>query len=592
MNRSVLSSLLAGVWMAACTPGGAQVSYFEPMNTETGDSNSWLLPLTPGADQGRANQAAGAERLDGLSGTTDRVRYRMLDRYSAFMLSGDLATGTPAAGEDFETLQLPACASDPTGASGDRLERTVGVMAFDSSKWTSFRVYNRGACSSTTSWPSLAQSFGDGIADQLNAKPDITNASLSGSLGVVLRSEFHDPIGAPDDRDELHFHGHMTADSITSCQNVGLDIDFVVSLEHTDAMQLQVQDQAFAVGCRLGAELESYNRQASSHCRLPALNDPSWLDLQASEAALRVMNNCAFYDADAETLRSQVDLQTASIGSALAHGREVICDPGARLFFSFDSSDWTVRRHRELSGRGASHDTDLLLGVSNMDGHDLAAHDTLARVLSISASNFSASGRRPRNGRCRNPRRRGIMDNIEAAFRDSLPLAINAAVLGRAVRSPTDFAIESNDWVQCNTDAECDFRAPGHHAAYEIPRPGYAAIWRGARAVCRHHPFHGPCSTDRVCWPLLEPDRLNVRPEGLEVVVEDDIDLDVDPQDPQVSFFSDTVRGQVCDVGRSGFLAPTEPLDDQPRGRMTFDFSATSGSGGPQCPPSPVEMIP
>ena len=591
MNRSVLSSLLAGVWLAACTPSPAPVSYFEPMDAQ-GNSNSWLLPLTPGADQGRANQAAGAERLDGLSGTTDRVRYRMLDRYSAFMLSGDLATGTPAAGEDFETLQLPACASDPTGASGDRLERTVGVMAFDSSKWTSFRVYNRGACSSTTSWPSLAQSFGDGIADQLNAKPDITNASLSGSLGVVLRSEFHDPIGAPDDRDELHFHGHMTADSITSCQNVGLDIDFVVSLEHTDAMQLQVQDQAFAVGCRLGAELESYNRQASSHCRLPALNDPSWLDLQASEAALRVMNNCAFYDADAETLRSQVDLQTASIGSALAHGREVICDPGARLFFSFDSSDWTVRRHRELSGRGASHDTDLLLGVSNMDGHDLAAHDTLARVLSISASNFSASGRRPRNGRCRNPRRRGIMDNIEAAFRDSLPLAINAAVLGRAVRSPTDFAIESNDWVECNTDAECDFRAPGHHAAYEIPRPGYAAIWRGARAVCRHHPFHGPCSTDRVCWPLLEPDRLNVRPEGLEVVVEDDIDLDVDPQDPQVSFFSDTVRGQVCDVGRSGFLAPTEPLDDQPRGRMTFDFSATSGSGGPQCPPSPVEMIP
>jgi len=508
------------------------------------------------------------------------------------MLSGDLATGTPAAGEDFETLQLPASPPDPSGASGDRLERTVSLMDFDPRKWTSFRVYNRGACSSMQDWQSVAQSFGDGIADQLNAKPDITNASLSGSLGVVLRSEFHDPIGAPDDRDELHFHGHMTADSITSCQNVGLDIDFVVSLEHTDAMQLQVQDQAFAVGCRLGAELESYNRQASSHCRLPALNDPSWLDLQASEAALRVMNNCAFYDADAETLRSQVDLQTASIGSALAHGREVICDPGARLFFSFDSSDWTVRRHRELSGRGASHDTDLLLGVSNMDGHDLAAHDTLARVVSISARNFSASGRRPRNGRCRNPRRRGIMDNIEAAFRDSLPLAINAAVLGRAVRSPTDFAIESNDWVQCNTDAECDFRAPGHHAAYEIPRPGYAAIWRGARAVCRHHPFHGPCSTDRVCWPLLEPDRLNVRPEGLEVVVEDDIDLDVDPQDPQVSFFSDTVRGQVCDVGRSGFLAPTEPVDDQPRGRMTFDFSATSGSGGPQCPPSPVEMIP
>ena len=548
MNRSVLSSLLAGVWLAACTPSPAPVSYFEPMDAQ-GNSNSWLLPLTPGADQGRANQAAGAERLDGLSGTTDRVRYRMLDRYSAFMLSGDLATGTPAAGEDFETLQLPACASDPTGASGDRLERTVGVMAFDSSKWTSFRVYNRGACSSTTSWPSLAQSFGDGIADQLNAKPDITNASLSGSLGVVLRSEFHDPIGAPDDRDELHFHGHMTADSITSCQNVGLDIDFVVSLEHTDAMQLQVQDQAFAVGCRLGAELESYNRQASSHCRLPALNDPSWLDLQASEAALRVMNNCAFYDADAETLRSQVDLQTASIGSALAHGREVICDPGARLFFSFDSSDWTVRRHRELSGRGASHDTDLLLGVSNMDGHDLAAHDTLARVLSISASNFSASGRRPRNGR--NPRRRGIMDNIEAAFRDSLPLALNAAFMSGAVQDPT-LATDAEQWRDCTTDADCDFRATDFFEARTGPafQVGLGE-WRGARHVCRPAPNSAP--DDLVCWPQIEIDRINVRPDGLEVVIEDDIDLDVNPQDPQASFelfTSPLARPQVCDVAR------------------------------------------
>jgi len=388
---------------------------------------------------------------------------------------------------------------------------------------------------------------------------------------------------------------HLTGDLGTNCRDLTFDIHFRLEFEHTDRMQLPVQNRAFAMGCRLGAELESYNRQASSHCRLPALNDLSWLDPQASEAALHVMDICAWTDADAQTLSSQVAHQTANIGSALAHGRDVICDPGAQLFFSFDSSDWTVRRHRELSGRGASHDSLLLLGVSNMEGHDLAAHDTLARVLSVTADDFTASGRRPRNGRCRAPRRRQIKEKLEAAFRDSLPLALNAAVRSGGVQSPANLSISSNDWVECATDADCDFRAPGHHAAYEIPRPGYLATWRGARAVCRHHPFNGPCSTNRVCWPAVEADRVNVRPEGLEVVLEDDIDLDGDPQDPQVSFFTDLVRDEVCDVGevhRPGFLPHTGAVNHRDWGQMTFDFSATSGSGGPQCAPTPIEMIP
>ena len=139
MNRSVLSSLLAGVWLAACTPSPAPVSYFEPMNSQQ-QSTSWLLPLTPAADQGRANQAAS---LDRLGSATQSVTYRMLDRYSAFMLSGDLSVGTPAAGQSFETLQLPA--SPPADASGVRPERTVSLMDFIPEKWTSFGVYNRGA---------------------------------------------------------------------------------------------------------------------------------------------------------------------------------------------------------------------------------------------------------------------------------------------------------------------------------------------------------------------------------------------------------------------------------------------------------------
>ena len=67
---------------------------------------------------------------------------------------------------------------------------------------------------------------------------------------------------------------HLTGDLGTNCRDLTFDIHFRLEFEHTDRMQLPVQNRAFAMGCRLGAELESYNRQASSHCRLPALNDP------------------------------------------------------------------------------------------------------------------------------------------------------------------------------------------------------------------------------------------------------------------------------------------------------------------------------
>ena len=202
MNRSVLSSLLAGVWLLACNPSAAPVSYFEPMNTNTEASTSWLLPLAPAADQGRANQAGDPMRLAPLQGPVDAVRYRMLDRFSAFMVSGDLSTGTPFGGATFETLQLPA--SPPADASGKRPERTVSLTSFTPAKWTSFRVYNRGACSSMEQWQTVAQSFGDQIARQLNEDSRVENASVTeGLMSVMLRSEFHNAIGAPDDRDRL-----------------------------------------------------------------------------------------------------------------------------------------------------------------------------------------------------------------------------------------------------------------------------------------------------------------------------------------------------------------------------------------------------
>jgi len=103
-----------------------------------------------------------------------------------------------------------------------------------------------------------------------------------------------------------------------------------------------------------------------------------------------------------------------------------------------------------------------------------------------------------------------------------------------------------------------------------------------------------------VCWPAIEVDRLNVRPEGLETVVEDDLDLDASPRDPQVSFFSDVlVRRETCDVGETprrglGFLRDDLDPDDVSRGRMVFEFSSTTGGSGGSCtqPPPPPSDAP
>lgn len=92
-----------------------------------GDSEVW--PIAAGD-----NQAAGPERLGDISGAMHRVRYAMFDRWTPFLLTGDLETGAPPVG-----LQLPRVADDVSDVTID-VRRTATT-------WQSFRVYDRGECS-------------------------------------------------------------------------------------------------------------------------------------------------------------------------------------------------------------------------------------------------------------------------------------------------------------------------------------------------------------------------------------------------------------------------------------------------------------
>ncbi|NOY92066.1 MAG: hypothetical protein GXP55_12790, partial [Deltaproteobacteria bacterium] len=452
-------------------------------------------------------------------------------------------------------------------------------------------------------WQTVAQGFGVALADQLNEDARITDASVTeGLMSVMLRSDFQHAVGVPDDRDRLGVRtgvhiARLRGSWGTDCRDLTFDVHFTVELEHTDRMQLPVQDEAFAIACRLGDELSQYNRRVSAACRLPGLDDSFWLDPSQTRPALSgdgLLSYCAFVDSDAQVFRNRVIHQAHEITSDLANGREVVCDPGARMFFSLDSSDWTLRRHRELSGRGTSHDTLLLLGLATMDGHDLGAHDTLARVLSVTIENFhDGPGGNCNPGWVSHVRKRNITKSIKGALRNSLPLALNAAFMSGAVQEP-NMAAGVDEWRDCSEDADCDFRARSADGASLGPAFQTAdGQWRGARHVCRQVP-NSTRPDDRVCWPQIEIDRINVRPDGLEAVIEDDIDLDVDPQDPQATFAMFTpgpVRGQICSRVRpglpdapgppaGGYLRSDLPPNYQSRNQFSFVIIGTSGSIG------------
>ena len=113
--------------------------------------------------------------------------------------------------------------------------------------------------------------------------------------------------------------------------------------------------------------------------------------------------------------------------------------------------------------------------------------------------------------------------------------------------------------------------------------------------MCRPSPdadactAHGAGTDCNFCAAQIEIDRINVRPDGLEVVIEDDIDLDVNPQDPQASFelfTSPLTRSLVCDTTSRQFLARPGPgylawdqePDFVPRGQFSFAIAPTRGN--------------
>lgn len=133
-----------------------------------------------------------------------------------------------------------------------------------------------------------------------------------------------------------------------------------------------------------------------------------------------------------------------------------------------------------------------------------------------------------------------IEDQVRAQLTDLLPDLVRDAVRNALLADPSMFGLGANTGRACSCPEDCDSRAADGSAW-----PAWGV---------RHSCISGACGIQ------LEPDRLNVRPEGLEVVLMED------SADPQFSIFATTpsgptIQGILCAPGHNGVASTaTAPL--------------------------------
>lgn len=489
-KRAVAMLLGAGLFVGTvgCEPGENPFLFFEPMNDFTGESE--VFPIIRGS-----NQAAGPDQLGPLANRSTSARYNLTERFVPFMLTGDIAAGT-----DIGALSLPAV---PEGQP----DATTFLPSFP--RWSSFRVVDRGDCSFLVGWQTIADQLSGEIVNTLNDDDRVIDADLvRGELTPRLKSRIRTP-QYPQDIDEIDLTLEVAADRIErgdtiGCDGVEMTIDFHIALDQTDFAWFLVDTLRYARFCgraHLVTDPETGDQLLVA--------EPSFLDeIEAGEVP----------DCDAS-------LDGLPLGEVDA-----------------------VRFLSELSGRSSGG---TLLGYEDIGLNRFDAHDILARVIDVNIPDLA--------GDCTDFVKDGVRRGIRNAFRDELPLGLRDAILEVTLVDPVFGINDSSDHRPCSIFFDdCGFPAD---PAYQ----GASGDWRGARHQCRERdPERAARFGDdaemlvdllddgRFCHIQLEPDRLNVRPDGLELVFADDRNIDW-----QQAFYTGTLlEDQLCDADRPG--APLE----------------------------------
>ena len=593
-NKTSIILTYICVLTAACNPAEPLVLRFiEPMNTANPDrqeSHTWFVPTD-------ANQAAGVARLGRLNGRITDVRYSILDRESAFLLRGDLAQGLPGANDPLEGLQLPALAPDTT-------ERTEDVNAFHPDKWSSVRVYDRGLCSSLQSWQSVSQQFAQGFAQEIEDQDGVDGVRLdSGGLTPILRADFPtNDVTPPDDADGLRIHYGFHADGMHTggifnpgCNDINTTIDVDLWLEPTDRAYMEIEPMVFALGCRadeLKEEFDAYRAAVDgvTRCEVPPISDGRWLDPGQAATFVGEIYGCDGLripdgsEGGASQLVTRMFYFGEEIRSDLDAGRQPVCTPDAQLGFTFADSDWRLRARYPLSTLERKDDAKLLLGLSDYDGHALGAHDPLAHIVQ------SEVGDIPSND-CTNLVRDALHTKFRRSIATGLVLGFGGAIRSAARLDPDQAVLSgAGHGRPCTQNSECNFMAAGgpafqHHS-------GGTVLWQGGRHVCQVDQC-GPSGQPGICVFQLEPDHLNFRPDGLEVVLDRDPSLEDGSADPQVVVYQALASVAAaadpadppneCDFRRDGYL-PYDSEIQNPSVAVPFAITPVTASQVFICP--------
>lgn len=489
-------------------------------------------------------QAGGPDELLSISGQVQTVTHNLTNRHAAFMLTGDVlrSQAGDVAGSPPSGLLLPTTPSQ--GA-----DTTVSIQAFDPQKWTSFRVQDRGECSVFIPWKQVTTELVRQIIHQMNESGDIIGASLErAEVTPTLRSALSRNESYPRDFDSLDLELDLWIASIGPCNAATPHLSIELRLSQTNVAFFPVPVVSFWKACVDGEVYEDEKflsvkgaKEAICH---PFVSDPPF------------SNDC---------LPTRQD-EFAQFVDDLRLGRLPTCS-GTRGGVAGVPS-WPMLDMRMLSNL-VPHDVSrvddiIFVGLTSVefdpaDALDVSmgtfdAHDLIARVSTVDVSDvggLDSVGFLPADCALA---RSTIEQELEEQLADALPDGLRSAILELSTVDPV---LATSDMtgpeVSCNAEAPledvCDYR--------NADGPAYAGnTWRGGRHRCwTRDPNRGAASllesasdlvaalpADDLCHIQLEPRRLNVRPDGVELVLLDGTD------DPQADFFEGSLLGETGEL--------------------------------------------
>lgn len=541
-------------------------------------SGTWMFvtPATDGSAHGQSEWGAT------VTGPLTGIRHNLSSRYAVFAFLGDITQQPVTIGDlpaDGHTVFFPSV-TDTAGV-------TFALPSVGSKTWQSFRTYDRGECSLSLGYAEIASSISSQMLEVVTDVDDVTidNARWTTAEVVLGVQATPDQSVAATPHDIVDFALNFEADFIgnvahvVGCNDVRGTARIKFELEriqaHTQAVNLKALVAARVLNTNVPNDFDLY--KCPRYCTPLGGTRPGYCPPVPYQAT------CDLFDPAQPNLENAYSalLETFTNGTV-----------SSQLFLDATSSGASVNSFPiaaaddilfldDFSGVARNQSHRALLVYSTWGTWNFNATDYIARIKSVAVEGLSTR-------RCIDAAENTIRGVIVSNARSAVPLAIrdalrtqlslDAAFFGFGYSQPGSTAIV------CETDADCNFmwETGGYYGPAFMSASGQP---RGLRHSCEQfsstrYASLGPAAATlladgnpelKYCHVQLEPERINLRPDRIEVVL-----ADSRTTDSQSDFYGGIVGSQVCGTGAS--RRATDPPTTSPL--LTFDpgtpFTATA----------------